>query len=63
MIVYENDCVGCPTEMGCLGESCPKMNVPYYYCDKCNGDAEYEYVDKHYCLECLLDEIGAYSII
>lgn len=62
MIVYENDCVGCPTEMGCLGESCPKMNVPYYYCDICGDEAKYEYGSKEYCLDCLINEIGAFSI-
>ena len=31
MIKYENECVGCPPERGCLGSSCPYMNVPRLY--------------------------------
>ena len=29
---YENECVGCPPEMGCM-ISCPYKNVPRDYCD------------------------------
>jgi hypothetical protein len=38
----ENQCVGCPPEMGCLGSSCPNRNVliPYLYCDKCGEEVE-----------------------
>lgn len=35
MIRYEDQCVGCPPEMGCLGSSCPYSNVPVIYCDSC----------------------------
>lgn len=69
MIKYENECVGCPTEMGCLGSSCPHRNVLHIYCDNCgnelNTDIEddeydvYMYNNKHLCLDCLLDETGA----
>lgn len=38
---YENDCVGCPPEMGCLGSSCPYKDVLHYYCDNC-GEEIYE---------------------
>lgn len=31
--IYENECVGCPDNLGCLGSECPKRNVPHYYCD------------------------------
>ena len=38
MIEYEDECVGCPPEMGCLGNSCRYKNVKHLYCDKCNAD-------------------------
>lgn len=51
----ENDCVGCPPEMGCLGSSCPKRNIVRYYCDYCgNEDKLYHYDDDEVCEECLL---------
>ena len=40
MIKYENECVGCPPEMGCLGDECSNRNVPHYYCDKCDKHFE-----------------------
>lgn len=51
---YENQCVGCPTEMGCLGSSCPYRNVPVDYCDQCDGEgAEYRIDDEDYCEDCV----------
>ena len=38
MVRFEDECVGCPTEMGCLGNSCPYRNVPHLYCDKCGEE-------------------------
>lgn len=59
MIMYEDECVGCPKEIGCYGESCPMRHVPHFYCDKCDeefgSDELYIYEDKHLCQECLLD--------
>lgn len=53
MIVIENDCVGCPREMGCLGDSCPYMNVPHYYCDDCKDETDiYEHEDGQFCINC-----------
>lgn len=61
MIKYENECVGCPPEMGCMGDSCPYRNVPVYYCDECGeeivdnpGYAEYYTTDgaDHLCKDC-----------
>lgn len=37
MIIYENQCVGCPPETGCLGPACDRRNVPVLVCDRC-GD-------------------------
>ena len=51
---YENECVCCPPEMGCLGESCPNRNVAYHYCDKCGDDVQlYEYEGQELCIDCI----------
>mgnify|MGYP007083040338 CR=1 FL=1 len=51
---YENQCVGCPTEIGCLGSSCPYINVPVYYCDWCESEgAEYRIDGMDYCETCV----------
>ena len=58
MITYEDECVGCPTEMGCMGSACPYRNVPHLYCDKCEEEVEklYKYDGDEICEECLLKE-------
>ena len=55
MIKYENECVGCPPERGCLGKGCPNRNVPYFYCDKCgqNMDCYYEVDGEIVCSDCM----------
>lgn len=58
MIRFEDQCVGCPTEMGCLGSACPYMNVPVMICDKCKEEV-YElfwYDGEQLCQDCLLDQ-------
>ena len=65
MIRYENDCVGCPPEMGCLGEACPNRNVPYYFCDECGNDITDAYwvVDgKIICSDCLNEMFDYHSV-
>ena len=64
MIRYENECVGCPPEMGCLGESCPNRNVMHLYCDKCKDDCEELYVfdGEELCEECLLDSFDKITL-
>ena len=53
MLRYEDNCVGCPTEMGCLGKSCPYMNVPVRYCDICGDYAKYNLDNEtDICAEC-----------
>lgn len=50
---YENQCVGCPTGMGCLGSSCPYRNVPKDYCDLCGKEGTIYRIDrKDYCEDC-----------
>lgn len=52
MIEVRDECVGCPPEMGCLGNSCPYMNVEYRVCDTCSSDAEYKINGEDYCYDC-----------
>ncbi len=58
MIRYEDQCVGCPTEMGCLGSACPYMGVPVLICDRCRDEVEdlYDYYGEQLCEDCLLKE-------
>ena len=52
MIKYENQCCSCAAPgYPCMGSSCPYINVPVYYCDKCNIEfhAEYDIEGEHYC--------------
>ena len=53
----ENECVGCPSEIGCIGSGCPYRNVVRYYCDRCKDETTlYHYYDEELCEECLLKE-------
>ena len=64
MITYEDECVGCPTEMGCMGNACPNRNVPYLYCDKCNElvDDLYEWDDEQVCIDCIVKSLKKVEI-
>ena len=42
MIRLENQCVGCPPEIGCLGRICPKREVEVLVCDKCGSEYHVE---------------------
>lgn len=57
---YENMCVGCPPETGCLGKICPNINVPMYYCDVCHlAAAKYTWNGDDYCEDCLKNRIDS----
>lgn len=43
MIQYEDECVGCPPPLWCMGSACPNRNVPHYYCDECGEETEHLY--------------------
>lgn len=47
-----DECVGCPPEMGCLGNSCPYRNVERFYCDQCGDEAEYIIDGEDFCEGC-----------
>lgn len=50
---FENQCVGCPEGVGCLGADCPYINVPIYYCDQCEKNEAYYRMDgSDYCEKC-----------
>lgn len=59
-IEIENECVGCPPERGCLGDSCPNRNVRRLYCDFCGDEVDelYRYFDgSELCEECVKEKI------
>jgi len=62
MIQYEDECVGCPPEMGCLGSMCPNRNVPRIYCDICGEEIDSDSerwdlnTDYHVCEDCEPEE-------
>lgn len=59
MLRFENDCVGCPEEWGCIGDTCRYRHVPTLYCDKCGEESEtlYEFDGKDICIDCLEDAV------
>lgn len=59
MLVYEDECVGCPPEMGCMGGGCPNLNVPHFLCDGCEKEYEcyYKYDGEFFCKDCLLKTV------
>lgn len=66
MIIYKDECVQCPPEMGCLGRTCPNRNVPHYICDRCKGEVEKLYRvygdGREMCIDCIeetLEKVGA----
>ena len=54
MIEIENECVGCPGELGCIGNSCRYMNVVRFYCDGCGEEKQLYYWDGiELCIDCI----------
>lgn len=48
----ENECVCC--DLPCIGNACPYMNVPRFYCDKCDDETTlYEYEGQELCIDCI----------
>lgn len=65
MIKFENECVGCPKGMGCLGSGCPYSHVPHLECDNCGNEVEklFDTEDGQLCEECVGDDGADYDII
>lgn len=62
MIKYQDECVGCPPEKGCLGSSCQYSNIPYFYCDECGNETRslYCFADtpsRELCHDCMTREL------
>ena len=55
MMREENHCV-CGGN-SCTHDACPYYSVKVYYCDNCKEPAAYEYDGKHYCSDCLEEEL------
>lgn len=64
MIQKEDGCIGCPKEMGCLGDTCPMKNGYVMVCDECGNEVDelYEYDNQQVCFDCLLDIVGAKKV-
>ena len=64
MIRYENECVSCPSNMGCIGDACIYRYNPVYICDGCGEEVDemFEHDGEQLCLDCLLDAIGAKKV-
>lgn len=64
MIRYEDECVGCPKDIGCLGKYCPNRNVPHLYCDRCKDEVDTlrDYDGEQLCDNCLLDEFDIIEV-
>lgn len=62
---YEDECVGCPKEIGCFGMSCPNRRVPHYYCDECQDEFEtselYDFYGDMLCKDCLINHFKIIS--
>ena len=55
----ENECVGC-TSIGlhCIGSSCPKLNVPHWYCDDCEEEKQlYHFDGQELCIDCITKQL------
>lgn len=54
----ESDCVHCPPDLPCLGDTCPYNQVQHFYCDECNEETTlYYYDDQELCIDCLLERM------
>lgn len=60
MVKYENECVGCPPDMGCMGLACKYRNVPHFFCDQCGEEMEaselYDVDGEMLCADCILKQ-------
>lgn len=63
MVRYEDGCVGCPPEMGCIGDLCQYRKIPCFTCDDCGDelmpDELYRVEGRMLCKYCVLDMFKA----
>lgn len=61
MTRIENDCVGCPDGLPCMGNRCPYRNVEHTYCDRCGDDVPmiYKFNGMELCKECIEEIAGS----
>lgn len=63
MIKYEDECVDCPSDLGCIGSSCPYKNVLRFYCDECkNEEILYWYEEEQLCIDCIITRLERVKI-
>ncbi len=64
MIFYENECVDCPKEIGCVGKSCPNRHVPHTRCDDCQDEDVdlFEYDNEELCIDCIEKRLAKVAI-
>lgn len=52
----ENECIGCPPELGCIGSACRYSKVTRYYCDECGDETKlFDFDGRELCLSCIED--------
>ena len=64
MVYREDQCVGCPPELGCLGDGCPNRNVPVFECDDCREEVTELYIGEdggEYCQSCICNHLEKVS--
>lgn len=58
MKTINDECVGCPPGMFCLGSTCQYKNVTRYYCDDCHRENElYHFEGDELCEDCVLKRL------
>ena len=61
MRVIENECVGCPDDIGCIYDTCKYYRIVRYYCDRCGIEVDegelYYFGPEELCAECILNEL------
>lgn len=58
MKITGSECVGCPSDLGCIYEACPYYKVTRYYCDECEAETElYHFDGQELCADCILDRL------
>lgn len=63
MIRFEDECVGCPPDLGCMGSACKYKDVPHLVCDECQMETTLYYFDgKQMCIDCIEEQLEEITI-